>query len=526
MSTYQTRIAVYEGRDRGEGDAALSAYAALYGKVQRKLFADVVAGGSAASLKSDYIKKHGIPARMFNAVRVSLEGKVAAVRESQRLRVDSLQRRIARAQRQVSDAAERGRWDQVHQKKRRLANLRHRLVGLEADIAPGRVRLCFGSKRLWRKQHHLEANGYASHEEWRRDWQDARSDEFFVLGSRDETAGCQLCVTSVADDGRLTLRLRLPDCLANQHGKYLVIEGVRFAYGHEQVLAALASNADYAAYRREHGEHAARATELGQAISYRFKRDGKGWRVFVSTQMMDVPVVTDRKRGAIGVDLNADHLAVAETNGSGNYVNAWRVPLVTYGKSTHQAEALIGDAVASVVQYAREVGKPIVIEKLDFRQKKAVLEGESRKYSRMLSSFSYGKIKAYFISRGYRQGVEVHQVNPAFSSVDRPGEVHGAIRADGAPGSGLGAGPSLARLFRAHPTSMGLSHRQWRAGRLHRTREEACEARVDVLGCCFGAAETGACSAAPAGETQSGSGCSAGGSPRDGLSGDQLDVPG
>ena len=90
---------------------------------------------------------------------------------------------------------------------------------------------------------------------------------------------------------------------------------------------------------------------------------------------------------------------------------------MTYGKNTNQAEALIGDAVASVVQYAREVGKPIVIEKLDFRQKKAALEGESRRYSRMLSSFSYGKIKAYFVSRGYRQGVEVHQVNPAYSSV-------------------------------------------------------------------------------------------------------------
>ena len=35
--------------------------------------------------------------------------------------------------------------------------------------------------------------------------------------------------------------------------------------------------------------------------------------------------------------------------------------------------------------------------------------------------------------------------------------------------------------------------------RLHRTREEA---RVDVLGYDLGAAETGACSAAPAGETQ------------------------
>ena len=201
---------------------------------------------------------------------------MASVKEQQKLRVDSLRRRIARAERQVSDAAERGRWDQVHQKKRRLANLKFRLVGLEADIAAGLVRLCFGSRRLWRKQHHLEANGYGGHEEWLRDWQDARSNEFFVVGSRDETAGCQLCVATVADDGTLTLRLRMPDCLANQHGKYLVIEGVRFAYGHEQVLAALGSNANYAAYRREHGEHTARAANLGQAISYRFKRDGKG----------------------------------------------------------------------------------------------------------------------------------------------------------------------------------------------------------------------------------------------------------
>ena len=133
--------------------------------------------------------------------------------------------------------------------------------------------------------------------------------------------------------------------------------------------------------------------------------------------MMGVPVVTDKRRGAIGVDLNADHLAVVEADASGNYVNAFSMPLVTYGKSQRQAEAIIGDAVASVVAYAREAGKPIVIEKLDFRQKKATLEGESRKYSRMLSSFSYGKTKAYFLSRGYREGVEVHQVNPAFSSV-------------------------------------------------------------------------------------------------------------
>ena len=100
----------------------------------------------------------------------------------------------------------------------------------------------------------------------------------------------------------------------------------------------------------------------------------------------------------------------------------------------------------------------------------------------MLSSFSYGKIKAYFLSRGYRQGVEVHQVNPAFSSVigrvkfmERYGlSVHQAAAS--------GAGPAFARLLRAHPPPTDCSRRQWRPRRLHRTCEEASEARVDVLG--------------------------------------------
>ena len=417
VSTYQTRIADYGDVEPTHGEAALAAYAELYGRVQRKLFADFSAGELPASLKRVYLQRYGIPARMFNGLRVSLEGKVSSVRETMVLRRDGLERRIARGEREVDKAVKGGRWAQVHRKRRRLANLRFRLAGLEADVAAGRVRLCFGSKRLWRKQYELHANGYGSHEEWLSDWRDSRSDEFFVMGSRDETAGCQLCVATVAEDGSLNLRVRMPDALAEQHGKYLLIENVRFAYGHDQVLAALQSNSEYAGYQRQHGEKAARATKLGQAISYRFKRDGRGWRVFVTTRMMDVPVVTDRRRGAIGVDLNADHLAVAETDASGNCLNTWRVPLVTYGRSTHQAEALIGDAVAGVVEYARDVGKPIVIERLDFRQKKAVLEGESRRYSRMLSSFSYGKVKAYFISRGHRQGVEVHQVNPAYSSV-------------------------------------------------------------------------------------------------------------
>ena len=416
-ATCQTRVAAYAEGNRAAGDAALSAYADLYGRVQRSLFADMAAGESAASLKGAYLQRFGIPARMFNAVRVSLEGKVRSVRESRKLRVDDLRCRIARTRKQFAKASQEGRLHQAHHKRRRLADLEHRLKVLRTEIKAARVRLCFGSRRLWRRQHHLEANGYASHEEWLQDWRTARGSEFFVLGSRDETAGCQLCVAAVAADGSLTLRLRLPGSLAKRHGKYVTLSGVRFAYGQSQVLAALGSNADYAAFRRQRGEKLARATGLGQAISYRFKRDGKGWRVFVTTDMQAVPLVTDKRRGAVGVHLHADHLAVCEADASGNYVHAFRVPLVTYGKSGHQAAALIGDAVARAVKYARHVRKPIVTERLNFRWKKAALEGESRKYGRMLSSLWCARTLACFLSRGHREGVGVHQLNPALGSV-------------------------------------------------------------------------------------------------------------
>ena len=106
VATYQTRISDYGDMVRAGGDAGLSAYAELYGQVQRKLFAEVAAGRTAASLKSTYLERYGMLARMFNAVRVSLEGKVSAVRAAQRFRVDGLERRIARAERQFAKAEE------------------------------------------------------------------------------------------------------------------------------------------------------------------------------------------------------------------------------------------------------------------------------------------------------------------------------------------------------------------------------------------------------------------------------------
>ena len=69
--------------------------------------------------------------------------------------------------------------------------------------------------------------------------------------------------------------------------------------------------------------------------------------------------------------------------------------------------------MAQVAGLAWAAGKLLVSEHLDFSKKTAQLEGEYPGRGRMQSSFTYGKIKTYFLSRGYRKGVEAREVNPA-----------------------------------------------------------------------------------------------------------------
>ncbi len=77
----------------------------------------------------------------------------------------------------------------LDQKKRRLHSLKPRLVAARGDHEAGRVRLCFGGKRLFQAQFHLKDNGFADLAAWRTAWRRRRSSQFLCLGSQDETAG-------------------------------------------------------------------------------------------------------------------------------------------------------------------------------------------------------------------------------------------------------------------------------------------------------------------------------------------------
>lgn len=407
--TYQTRLVLDVKQV-----AALDAYAALYGKAERSLFAAMQSGESINALKRAFLPRFGITSRQFNALRVGLEGKIDSIKARRPELIGELETRIKKAQKVVNILALRPtKAVKLHQKKRRLHILQTKLEAMQADHKAGFVRLCFGSKRLFNAQFDLQANGYADHAAWKSDWIEARSSQFFVLGSQDETAGNQSCQATVADDGKLDLQLRLPDAM-QAHGKRQTINGLRFTYGHDAITAALASSQRVASTTK-----AGKATvkRIGSALSYRFVRDAKGWRVFVSCEAPVVQSISNSAMGAIGVDINADHLAISETDRFGNLVHSIRVDLHTYGKTTNQAKALIGDAAVRIADLAKLKCKPIVIEKLDFSKKKAELEATHKPLARMLSSFACNKVISSIKAAAFRRGVEVIEVNPAYTSV-------------------------------------------------------------------------------------------------------------
>ena len=371
IHTFQTRLVIDE-----QTNSVLEKTAKLLSKVERCLFADIMSGKKISDLKSAYLNRFQITARQFNACRVNVEGLIDSRKKLQAQYIDELKQKIKSLEKGVKTKCAQKRF----LKKRRLNKLKERLKRLETDKENGTVHICFGTKKLFRAQFHLEESNFQSIEEWKESWEEARSKAFFCLGSKDETSGNQTCRATIQDDGNITLRIRLPNILVSTYGPYITITDLHFKYGHNEIITSLRD----CQYRNElqklkkplYKEH-------GQAISYRFLKDAKGWRLFVSTALFEPEWKTSSRSGLIGLDINTDHLAIVETDRYGNPISKRSIPLHLYGKDKKQSLAEIGPACAEAINIAKEEKKDLIIEELDFKRKKAELK-EGSKYRRML----------------------------------------------------------------------------------------------------------------------------------------------
>ena len=392
----------------------------FYSHIKRTLFSDTLRTGELPlSFKNSYLKRFGIMARQFNAVRFDLGGNIESVKELRKLHLQELTERIKSTKKWIKNKAAKinkirkekdlslnEKRDRIHslrfclhQKKRKLYALKRKLTSTQKDQKQGKVRICFGSKVLFKKQFNLTKNDYALHEEWAKDWKDARSSTFMMLGSKDETGGHQTCtlLKGEAPSESFSIRVRVPEGIKG-YDRHIMIGGISYPYGQIEIEAALSK---------------------GQAITHRFARGEKGWYLHSSVDMSQGVKKTSHPRdiGCIGVDLNEKEIAVAETDRFGNYVWSKTYPSCVKDLSADQTEAVYGDICKAIVKRAIDTGKPIAHEDLDFSKKKASLKEEGGGYARMLSAFAYATFLSFLERHAYKKGVEVFSDNAAYTSV-------------------------------------------------------------------------------------------------------------
>ena len=333
--------------------------------------------------------------------------KKAAIKAGKRLRIPTKLRRVSLAQITRERARLRA---SIHHKRRYVAAAKGRLARLQGKST---LSVCFGSKALFRKQFNLAENGYQSHAAWAEDFAFARSTSAMFIGSKDESAGNQ---TAQYDVAAKTLQLRLPktDEFAGLPANRLVISDITFPDRYLPHLQAA---------QRPPGPDAKKTDKVTSPVQVRIVKRKKcggtktALYVQLTCQPKKAPITTSRHLGAIGLDLNADHIAICEVDHFGNFHRAESLPFALNGLSSDQAQAVLGDYVAACVGMAKAAGKPIIIEKLDFSTKKATLREQGPGYARMLSLFAYAKFHELVCSRGSAEGVEVLVVNPVYSSV-------------------------------------------------------------------------------------------------------------
>ena len=351
---------------------------------------------------------------------------------------------------------------------------------LEKKIQDNKISVCFGDTKILKRlsslynDSHYDNNKYINtsltvkkhyQKIYRKLWQDSRFKQFLLVGSKDENNGNSSCVFNKKSESLYSIKISIPEYVINKLSlkcKYLYIDNINFKHNEKEILNTLSINNERKQKEQEYnlklknkdpslfnkdGELIKKAEYLkdyGSAMTFRFiketyndpnreiKKDSNNWTLQISMEETKCQkAITSKSNGVISIDINADHLAIANINKNLTLKKAFKIDFGFTDKKLNFGNQLrkeyILKSVKQIIEYAIENKKPIVIENLDFTRKRAMLaedevifnsqsEKAAKKKNRILSSFAYSKIIEYIKQLAYRNGIAVYEVNPAFTS--------------------------------------------------------------------------------------------------------------
>jgi len=148
------------------------------------------------------------------------------------------------------------------------------------------------------------------------------------------------------------------------------------------------------------------------------RKEGKLY-AFISFDEELPPVSITKAQGVIGLDLNAvpQHVAWAEASSDGNLVSHGALPIPDLsGKPKKVRDYILWLTAWQVVRLAKEKGKAIALERLRRMPKGERGDGKPA-LRRKLGNWAYRSLREKIKVLAQREGIEVIEVNPAYTSV-------------------------------------------------------------------------------------------------------------
>ena len=154
----------------------------------------------------------------------------------------------------------------------------------------------------------------------------------------------------------------------------------------------------------------------GKAVQYDLIDHGDYFIIRAVVEKEDEEIEFDRSTGAVGIDINVDHIALCETDRHGNCVLLKTIPMNLINKNRNQRKHIIRNTAKEAVLESVRSNKPFILESLNFTQKKMNMRYHRKSYNRILSEFAYKEITETIKSRCRKEKVAYKEIDPAYTS--------------------------------------------------------------------------------------------------------------